>query len=282
MSTSVFRTLSVTFFFALVFHCPVGSAQTVEQVLSKCRESLERISSYEYTALATTDNGVRINFFFATEGEGYRYDQKGYVPFVPPEFRKSDFKVGYDGENHFRMRETSEIEVRPAKWSDGDGGFQDPFRICFQWLTERTLRADLLKNSAWQEFAKSCDEVVALDQVDGHSCQIVNGLRISDNSRFEIAFGDDVGYLPIRVRFKGLKKDARTEPRVEWLFSEFKHFRIDGISNYFPTKMIVRSLVVGRNAGVQTTTNLNVETLNINRPIPKQLFRLEYDPIERE
>ena len=280
--TALVRMFKLTTIAFLSASCRVGWTQTIEEILGKCRCTIESISSYEYTAHTTGFSGEEIRFFFTREGDAYRYDQKADMPEqiqrnlpVGMNWDKNagEFKAGFDGLYYFEFNKENQLEKicsPPIRMA----GVIEPFQSCFSWLTRTNSRAELLKQTRWVDFAKSCDGLVTKQQIQGHTCFVVTSGAEIGGRRYEIAFGEDVGYLPVRVR--GLVGEDK-KPVGESLFTEFKHFRIDGISFYFPSKFTSRSLVNGM-VGWRVT-ELKPGSLNINHPVAYELLRLNYDPV---
>ena len=280
--TAVFRITKLITFVFLCVPCKVGRTQTTGEILEKCRASIESISSYEYTALTTSFMGEETRFFFTRDGDAYRYDQKADMSEqiqrklpagVHWNKNFAEFKAGFDGLYYFQFNKDNQLEKicsPPIRME----GVIEPFYGCFLWLTRTNSHTELLKKSRWIDFAKSCDALVTKQQIDGHTCFVVTSGPEIGGRRYEVSFGEDVGYLPVRVR--GLAQGDR-KPVGELLCTEFKHFKIDGISFYFPSNFDSRSLVQGLNNW--RNTKLKLGSLNINHPVAYELLRLQYDPL---
>jgi hypothetical protein len=94
--------------------------------------------------------------------------------------------------------------------------------------------------------------------------------------RYEVAFGEDVGYLPVRVRSIF---DQGKRPDGELIVANFKHFRIEGGSFHFPTEFSSRYVVGQAEPTNGYTTKIERGTLKINQPISTDLLRLNFDPV---
>ncbi len=277
-SSAVVRVMTIATIAFVYCSCKVGWTQTVDEILTKCRATVESISSYEYSAVSTSNAGREFRIFFARQGDANRYDLKAEFDLPAGAIWQTapEFKAGFDGLYYYEYNEyglkgqIEKICSPPLCMSS----VIEPFQGCFGWLTMTNCRSELLKKSRWEDFAKTCEAVVAKQKIEGQSCVVVTSGPEINGRRYEVAFGEDVGYLPVRVR--GLVGDEK-KPVGESLLSEFKHFRIDGVSFYFPTKFKSQSLVEG--APNTHVTKLKPGTLYINRPIDSELLRLKYDPV---
>ncbi len=268
--------------------CNVGGAQSVDEVLDKCRASLESISSYEYSAISTSNRGEYCKLFFSGEEKAFRYDQKfeltnqgkiTFVDLVPNEMNRSwlwyfhtrNFRLSFDGENYYGDRQRNEAD-KTVIAAIADAGVVEPFYWCFCWLKAPNRRSELLEESNWQGFANSCEGFVSKQQIEGLSCFVLKSRRVVDGGRYEVAFGEEVGYLPVRVR-----RLVGQEGRIvaEWIFTDFKHFNEGGATCHFPTTFFSSS-VIG-STPISPTTKIKPGTLYINQPIDYNLIRLTYD-----
>ena len=284
-STAFVRIPELATFLFLCVSFNVGRGQSVDQILAKCRASIENLTSYEYIAHYTGNFAhnfaVERRFFFARQGDAYRCDQKFELPeqggILPAGLfwrqGSADFRAGFDGLYYFQYDKINQLE-RLCSSPRCMEQVVEPFQDCFFWLTRTNSRSELLRESRWDSFAKSCDDFVSKQLIESHSCLIITSGPKIEGGRWEVAFGEDVGYLPVRVR--NLSGDKR-KPVGELLVSQYKHYRIDGVSFYFPSKFTSRSLVEG-NPNTYVAT-LEPGTVNINRPIPSDLLRLTYDPV---
>ncbi len=154
----------------------------------------------------------------------------------------------------------------------------EPFQGSFCWLTRTNSRSEILKKSRWEIFAKSCEDFVSKQQIEGHLCSVVTTRPGMEGFRYEVAFGEDVGYLPVRVR---TLRDDEKKTDGELVLADFKHFRIDGVSVHFPTQFARRSVLKQGGQPYSFVTKLKPGTLNVNQPISNDLLRLQYNPIVR-
>ena len=147
----------------------------------------------------------------------------------------------------------------------------EPFYRCFCWLKAPNSRSEILKESKWKDFANSCEGFVSKQQIEGLSCSVLKSRRVVDGGRYEVAFGEEVGYLPVRVR-----RLVGQESRIvaEWIFTDFKHFNEGEESCHFPTAFFSSSIIGG--TPISRITKIKPGTLNINQPIDYDLIRLKY------
>ncbi len=282
-SSAVVRLAQWTTFAFLIVICKAGWTQSVDDVLTKCRATVESISSYEYSASSTSTFGHETQFFFARVGDAYRYDQRVDLPEQIgrnlPDERKwhIEFKAGFDGLYYYEYDRENQIEKicsPPTRMQS----VIEPFQGSFCWLTRTNSRSEILKKSRWEVFAKSCEDLVSKQQIEGHLCSVVTTRPGMEGFRYEVAFGEDVGYLPVRVR---TLRDDEKRTDGELVLAGFKHFRIDGVSVHFPTQFNARALVKRGEQPNWYVTTLKQGTLNVNLPISNDLLRLQYNPIVR-
>ncbi len=285
---AVVRLIKLTTFVLLCAGCKVGSTQTIEEILGKCRASLDRISSYEYSAISTSNQGENRRFFFARDGEAFRYDQKfeltnqGKISFAdlyPDKLNRNwlwfwyskNFRLGFDGENYYEGDERNKADKTGIS-AIANAGVVEPFYLCFCWLEAPNRRSEILEKSKWEDFANSCEGCVSKQQVEGLSCSVLTSRRVVDGWRYEVAFGEEVEYLPVRVR-----RLVGDESRIgaEWIFTDFKHVKVDGASFHFPTAFFSRSVMGG--TAISRATKIKPGTLYINQSIDYELIRLKYD-----
>ena len=283
ISSAVVRLVQWTTFAFLIVICKAGWTQSIDEVLSMCRASVESISSYEYSASTTSTFGHDQHFFFARIGDAYRYDQKVDLPeqirrnLTDEMHRYNNFKAGFDGLYYYEYNQENQIDKicsspAPMKY------VIEPFQGCFCWLTRTNSRSEILKKSRWEVFAKSCEHLVSKQQIESHVCSVVTTRPVIEGFRYEVAFGEDVGYLPVRVR--SLRNDEK-KPDGELVVADFKHFRIDGASFHFPTQYTIRAVVKQGEESNGRVTKLKPGTLNINQPVANDLLRLQDNPIVR-
>lgn len=282
---AVVRLIKLTTCVLLCASCKVGSTQTIEEILGKCRASLASISSYEYSAISTSNRGENRKFFFARDGEAFRYDQKTdsanqkrlilAVGLHPNKFNwywhTRDFRVGFDGTYYYEDNERNNAE-RIGTSPIAKAEVFEPFYQCFGWLHAANSRLTILEKSRWDDFAKFCEGFVSKQQVEGLSCSVVTSRRIFEGWRYEVAFGEEVGYLPVRVR-----RLVGEEGRIvaEWIFTDFKHVKEGEAIYHFPTQFISKLVMSGE--PISCVTRIKPGTLYVNQSIDYELIRLKYD-----
>jgi hypothetical protein len=191
--------------------------------------------------------------------------------------RNNEFKAGFDGLYYYEYDRENQIEKicsPPTRMQS----VIEPFQGSFCWLTRTNSRSEILKKSRWEVFARSCEDSVAKQQIDGHPCTVLTTRPVIEGFRYEVAFGEDVGYLPVRVR---TLRDDEKKPDGELVLADFKHFRIDGVSVHFPTQFATRAIMKRGEESNWYVTKLKPGTLNVNLPISNDLLRLQYNPIVR-
>lgn len=269
-------------------------AQTLDVVLTKCRESVANLRSFEYVAQVTNVVGDVRRFYFACDGDKYRFSDL-YDPDVDGAIAAGNtrFKSGFDGIYYYGTKllvkepepdaDIDDSELESGHPTEGLRGgpppgmqFAEPFRHSFCWLDIGLFanRTETLEPSNWQKIANSSNTTLAKDRVLDYSCMVASfksGIR-----RYEVAFAEELGYLPVRVR--RMVDDGWIGSEIQLL--EFKHVRVDGTTVHFPTKVVFRELERNGDEISKSSFELISGTLNINQPISSELFRLELDPLD--
>ena len=276
------KSIAILLFFA---RCQLGTAQSIEEILAKCRASVEILSSYEYSAISTSYLGEKRRLFFARDVESFRYDQQIDLPNEPKpnlagelhpfklnwNWDTKEFRVGFDGIYFYEDNDRSEVE-RTFSAPAYKGEVVEPFCQCFCWLTTSNYRSEILKKTRWDKFAKSSEGSVTSQQVEGHSCAVLTSRPTLEGWRYEVAFANELGHLPVRVR-RLVGEDKRIV--AEWTFTSFKRFNTEAATSFFPTEFYLKAETKG--SPVWYVTKIKPGTLRNNMSVDAELIRLEHD-----
>ena len=266
----------------------IVNAQTLEEVLTKCRNSVAKISSFEYHALASSIIGDR-RFYLACDGDMFHYSNMSAIAVNQEDKNQFDFdmdgsieirrfvKTAFDGGQYYYGFSESDVPVQAVRGSPSNQEFMDPFRFMFFWLHGGLFvnRTELLDPSTWDEVAKKSDGKLAPCEFQKQACLSV--LFKSQNKVHEVTFCEGVGYLPVRVRCL-----VGDEQWIEgdMVMDNFIEFREGKESIHFPRSFSFQGFRKTGELGASSNYKIIPGTLNVNQPLSIDLFRLKADPLD--